>query len=100
MYRILDDAARDIEETFVWYEQQQPGLGVRFLAELERVWEIIDEYPALYAMIYKTVRKAKPATFPYQIYYFIKGEEQLVLAVLHERRKPSVWQNRFDDELQ
>jgi hypothetical protein len=41
------------------------------------------------------VRKARlGATFPYTVYFVVRGDVVLVVAVFHEKRNPTVWQGR------
>jgi len=45
---LLEDEARaDLAEAFTWYEQQRPGLGSEFLAEVALVLDSIERSPAV-----------------------------------------------------
>lgn len=49
-YRLLADVATDadIEAAFEWYESEQPGLGLEFLAEVRAVYSRILDGPFKY----------------------------------------------------
>ena len=47
-------------------------------------------YPTVFGAIRRTVTRR----FPFAIYFRIRGDAVVVLAVFHGRRDPSVWQRR------
>ncbi len=49
-YRLVSDprADLDIEAAFLWYEKEQPGLGLEFLDELRAAYNRIVEGPFKY----------------------------------------------------
>ena len=46
----------EIDEAYAWYEDQRPGLGEEFLAEVQRVLDRIEQNPEIHALIYQSVR--------------------------------------------
>ncbi|MGB1799695.1 MAG: hypothetical protein ACPHLK_02565, partial [Gammaproteobacteria bacterium] len=52
------------------------------------------EQPALYMEIMSNVRRAFCKKFPYTIYFIHKNTDIIVIAVLHQRRSPALWQAR------
>jgi hypothetical protein len=68
-------AALDVNEIFVWYENQIVGLGDDFLEDLDAVIFHILSYPASFRFRYKKFRAVKLARFPYLIYYNIEKEK-------------------------
>jgi len=87
-------ADRDIEATFHWYENEQPGLGLQFLDELRASYDRIVEGPLKYQELRSGIRRALLRRFPYAIYFTVDGDVIVVLAVLHARRDPAEWQRR------
>ena len=81
----LDDAAAICD----WYEEQQPGLGDRFLAALDACFEDLMSSP------FRQVRKepfryASIQGFPhYRVVFAVDGEVITVYQVRHTSRKPS-----------
>jgi plasmid stabilization system protein ParE len=82
------DAAGD------WYERERPGLGQAFLAEVERVLQSIVSNPDTFPEVLEGIRKAVIKRFPYCLYFRIRGEVVVVLAVFHSVRNPAAWRTR------
>ncbi len=57
-------AAANIDEAFVWYEQQRSGLGEEFLAAVQATRESIAAHPAMYPVIHRDTRRALLHRFP------------------------------------
>jgi len=92
---ILSPAAgRDLEAAANWYEQEARS-GARFMAGVEDALDRIGRMPELHAVTYRDVRRARVPKFPYHVYYRITAERIEVLAVVHVRRNPNVWQSRI-----
>ena len=84
----------DIQAAAVWYEDQQSGLGTRFLDELDLVFQRIAESPQQFPRLEGDVRRALLHRFPYGVYFFTESEAVKVLAVLHLHRQPDMWKSR------
>ncbi|MPZ20673.1 MAG: type II toxin-antitoxin system RelE/ParE family toxin [Luteitalea sp.] len=83
----LADAAR-------WYDDEQAGLGAKFLSEVSRTLARIRERPLQFPIVWRGVRRALLHTFPYAVYFRASDDVIVILAVLHQRRNPKVWQRR------
>ena len=88
------EAQDDVLETRDWYDAQQPGFGDVFNDALKEFVERIRATPETYAPALKNVRRGKLRRFPYVVYYRILDDRIEVIAVLHGRRDPRVWQSR------
>jgi plasmid stabilization system protein ParE len=88
------EAEQDIAHAFAWYEARQGGLGLRFLEELELVFERIRHRPLEAPVLYRGTRRILTREFPYGVFYLASGEEITVLAVAHHAQDPSVWKDR------
>ena len=88
------EARAEFDDAFDWYEQQRPGLGVNFLAQVQEVLDRIGTKPELYAQIFHDVRRAVVQRFPYSVFYIVESQQVVVLAVFHSRRDPKIWQTR------
>ena len=87
-------AAADIEDAFVWYEQQRPGLGSEFLGIVGDALAAIQRSPQLHPVLHRSIRRALLWRFPYGIYYRIYPDLIVVIACMHGRRNPRRWQAR------
>ena len=45
-------------------------------------------------MVFDNIRRALAKRFPYTVFFKVRGSALVVLAVLHGRRDPAVWQRR------
>jgi plasmid stabilization system protein ParE len=87
-------AEADLENTARWYDEEQPGLAARFLSDVDQTLVRIRERPLQFPVVVRDVRRALLHTFPYAIYFLASDEIVVVLAVLHLRRNPKIWQRR------
>jgi plasmid stabilization system protein ParE len=87
-------AREEYDRAFAWYEGQQPGLGVRFEEEIERVVAEIAVHPKRYPVVVRDIREAPVRRFPYCVYYRVRRGRLIVLSVFHTSRNPNEWQSR------
>lgn len=92
---LLRAAQVDIRTGARFYEEQAPGLGLEFVAEVERSIERLREYPEIGAPLRRGARKLLVRRFPYLVIYRVEQERVLVLAVGHQRRHPDFWLRRL-----
>jgi len=90
----LPEVEADIKNAMAWYAAQRTGLEADFLLALEVEIIRIQKSPLLYTKLRKPVRRALIARFPYAIFFIVEGTTILILAVIHQKRKPSVWKKR------
>ena len=89
------EAEGDLLTARDWYKWQRSGLGEEFADAVDVMPALIESMPEAYAMVLRTVRRAKLRRFPYLIYYRVLANQIEVLAVLHSSRDPMIWQNRI-----
>jgi plasmid stabilization system protein ParE len=87
-------AQAEFDAAAAWYEGQKPGLGSDFVAEVQQVLDTIASHPERYPLASDDVREALVSRFPYCIYYRVKPDRVVVIAVFHTSRDPSLWQGR------
>jgi plasmid stabilization system protein ParE len=88
-------AARDIQQAHDWYENEQSGLGNEFLDEIGACLARIEQHADRYAFVYRDVKRAIVERFPYSVYFRVRSKEVRVIAVVHQRRSPKLWQRRI-----
>jgi toxin ParE1/3/4 len=71
-----------------------PGLGIQFVAEIDRAIDLAREHPDRYSIMHKEIRCVRARRFPYSVFYIVETEQIVVLAVFHARRDPAIWQAR------
>ena len=87
-------AEADLEHAAGWYDEEQVGLGSRFLSDVDQVFGRIRERPQQFPAVSGDIRRALLHTFPYAVYFRETNDTIRVLAVLHLRRRPGLWQVR------
>ncbi len=88
------EAEDELTETALWYEDRREGLGIEFMEEAERVFQIIEDNAKLYQVVHLDIRRANLRRFPYSVYYVIHQAIIGVLAVHHNSRDPRRWKRR------
>jgi plasmid stabilization system protein ParE len=91
---VRPEAQSDIREAARWYEDREPGLGVRFLSEIRTSLQHISDNPLMFPIIEDDVRRALLHRFPYSIYFVNDPEAIVVIALLHQHRRPGTWKSR------
>ena len=86
---VLETAQNHALEAGLYYEEQQAGLGLRFLSELEIAYRKIIEHPQYYSFIETqgTYRDISITNFPYTVVYEIVNDDIFVVDVFNTKRK-------------
>jgi toxin ParE1/3/4 len=93
-HRYLPLAREELIEAASFYEARVPGLGAAFLDDVDRSIEVLCESPQIGAAAGRTFRKLLLRRFPYSIIYALRGEEVVIVAVAHQRKRPGYWRRR------
>ncbi len=96
---ILEEAEAEIRSAASWYEEQRSGLGDDFLAEIEHALETIAKMPQAFSQATppqpgREVRRYVTKRFRYSVFYEVRADDVLILAVTHPRQRPGVWRER------
>lgn len=89
--RFLTLAEQEVDDAFVWFEQQAEGKGVDFLDELDRVVRLVKAFPLASTEIEPEIRRCLFARFPYSLIYGFERQTIVVIAVSHSHREPRYW---------
>lgn len=87
-------AERELNDAAQYYEHEESGLGVAFLAEVRRCADSIAEHPQAGMVVLGTIRRRLCQRFPYALLYSVHGEELRILAVMNFKRRPGYWVGR------
>ncbi len=88
------EAAAEIEASVRYYEQQQPGLGERFLTGIEFAMAGVVDSPLAWPVLERDVRRRLSRVFPYAVLYAVEPDRIFVLAVMHCHQMPGYWRDR------
>lgn len=93
---IISDAAQlDYEEIIYWYSDSSSLIAERFRQNLKKSVKYIVSMPFASQMIAPDVRQHIIHKFPYKVIYTVENNEIVVVAIVHQKRSPIVWENRI-----
>jgi hypothetical protein len=81
-------AKPEIQDAYNWYEDQQSGLGERFLLKLDETFDRIISNPFLFPQKLESFRECYMDVFPFLVIYIIKEKNIYIHAVFHTSRNP------------
>lgn len=92
----LEPAQAELDEAFLWYEEQRQGLGYEFIDEVDEALKRLSYRPKAYAPIEHDVRRCLLKRFPYGVIFGLEQENDtiVVVAVGHLHREPLYWRER------
>jgi plasmid stabilization system protein ParE len=76
---LTEEAVRDIEVSFQYYQEKQSGLGERFLTQIEEVIHLISQNPEICPTSFKGLRQATVNRFPFVVLYEIEESRSLCI---------------------
>jgi hypothetical protein len=92
--RVLSCAEREFAEAVDDYNAQRSGLGYGFEAEIQAAFQRIRAFPYAWPLFSSRARRYKVNRLPYGVLYQIRSDRILVLAIMHLKRDPRLWQER------
>ena len=93
--RFSEFANNELIDACDWYEQQQPGLGLRFRSDVREAIRRIALSPLLFPVELDEVHRYVMNRFPYTLRYVLRGEEVWIMTVSHQHRSPDYWVERI-----
>lgn len=87
-------AKSDLDSGHDFYEQKSPGIGEYFLDTLYSDIESLYLYAGTHPIRNRRFYRMLSSRFPYAVFYELRGDLILVVAVLDWRRKPA-WTGRL-----
>ncbi|MGS2762422.1 type II toxin-antitoxin system RelE/ParE family toxin [Sinomicrobium sp. M5D2P9] len=81
-------AEYDMAEAISWYESKSPGLGKKFMDEVEKYVTEIEQNPEHYQIRRKPYREVYIRSFPFVIIYEILADTVVVYTVFNTHRDP------------
>ena len=79
----------------VYYEARVPKLGTDFISTIEIAVSDLLEDPEKCPVIGKGIRRCILPRFPYSVLYKIDPLEIIIVAIMHQKRRPNYWINRL-----
>ena len=99
MYTVGRAARHDIDSIAAFYAGERRDLGARFIGEVFRSLQLLQEYPRLGRRVGENYRRFPLHGFPFFINYRIDDTNDLVrvIAVSDQRRRPGYWVGRVEE---
>ncbi len=92
---VTPEASLDIDEALDWYSRRDPVLPLKFIEQLDLIFERIHQAPLQFPTIEGGVRRALFRKFPFSAYFTLEHPvDAVVLAVAHQRPHPERWKRR------
>jgi plasmid stabilization system protein ParE len=96
-------AAAELDEAVEWYEHRRAGLGLELLVEIRSAVQAVSSRPKAGSPIHGVdpaleVRRVPVRRFPYQVVYVVGAAGIVVIAVAHDRRRPTYWASRVEPD--
>jgi plasmid stabilization system protein ParE len=89
-------AAAEVERAQAWYEERSIFAAAGFLQELTRALQRIRVAPMRYPPAESGTRRIVFEQYPFSIFYLVRRDEVVIIAVAHQRRRPGYWSDRTD----
>lgn len=93
----LPEADEEFREAVLYYENEAPGVGLRFVAEVRRGVTFITENPFAAVDVGSGIRRKVLNHFPYSLLYAVESELVVIVAVAHQKRRPRYWRGRLKE---
>ena len=92
--RFLSCAENEFVQAVDYYNEQSPGLGFEFAAEVRRTLGRIQSHPSAWHALSARTRRCRVSRFPYGLIYQEREDHLLIVAVMHMSRRPEGWRER------
>jgi plasmid stabilization system protein ParE len=96
--RISDDALRDFNEGFLFYEAQQEGLGDYFVSSLKSDIEGLKISAGSHRVVHRDYHRLLSRVFPHAIFYTLSASEAVIWAVIDLRRDPAWIRSKLGEQ--
>jgi len=93
--RVLSCAEQEFAEAVDYYNDQFPGLGFEFAAEIRKTFERILSFPEAWPLFSPRTRRCMTNRFPYGVLYQIRPDCILIGAIMNMKCDPRRWQERL-----
>ena len=82
-------ASREVAATASEYEEKAPGLGQKFISEVETATEQLAQFPDSAPRFGARLRRKLLKRFPFALLYSARDEVVWIVAVMHQSRGPT-----------
>ncbi|NJM36911.1 MAG: type II toxin-antitoxin system RelE/ParE family toxin [Akkermansiaceae bacterium] len=90
-----EEAEEEFWSASVYYDDQEEGLGDRFVTTIQATLAKILANPGTPRCFDEGCRRVRTERFPYFVIYCVEGEQVQIASVMHTSRRPGYWKNRL-----
>ena len=91
----LPEAEKEFREAARYYENEASGVGLAFIIEVHKAVAAIVAHPLGSPKARGSIHKKVLNHFPYNVLYSVEGDLVVVVAVAHQKRRPTYWRRRL-----
>lgn len=88
------EAEEEIFQALTWYAERSTIAARAFVQELSSMVRLASQSPESWPRGYGTTRHIVFPRFPFDLVFRMKGKTIEIVAVAHQRRRPSYWRDR------
>ena len=92
--KIHPEARAELRAARNWYQERSPLSAIAFAQTVANATSRIREAPNSFPLADHGTRKFVLQRFPFNIFYRIRDNEIVIVAVAHQKRRPGYWSNR------
>jgi len=92
--RFLRGAKQELVDAEARYEAAQENLGFEFYEAIVLAIADIAQHPMRWPKEENDVRRFIVERFPYRIFYQVRKNEVVIVAIMHTSRGPGYWRGR------
>lgn len=93
--RFHPSALAEFRAAVHYYDDQQKGLGPRFIDAVESAFARLKTNPLLFRILENDVRKCRVMRFPFGVLFRERKDHIEIVAVMHLHRDPNRWKDRL-----
>jgi len=95
-HRFLTPALEEMTSSAEFYDKQCPGLGYRFLVEIDSTVSRIKNFPEAWGSASEGYRHCHLAGFPFSVIYDCDYSDGiLIISIFHQSRMPMSWRKNL-----
>lgn len=91
-------ARNEMAEIKRYYNLQQNGLGDAFQSEAQAAAQLILARPFFWQIEVEPARRFILNRFPYKMVYIVQDEQVVIVALMHQHRRPDYWVDRIPNQ--
>lgn len=92
----VDAAARqEFDEAIDWYAKRSTGSAIGFAAEIDAAIEKIGDDPQRFPRAFAGCQRCSVERYPYSVVFYQSGNEIVIVAFAHSKRRPGYWRSRM-----